>query len=334
MKKYIVLFIKGIGMGAANVVPGVSGGTIALITGIFEKLIRSIKSFDVTALKLFFSGKFRQFALHVNLGFLIAVFAGIFFSIVSVARLFGFLFDNYPVYIWSFFFGLILASVYYVGKTIGKWNLPVIISLVVGATAALLISFLTPASENSSLLYLFVCGIVATCSMILPGLSGSFVLILMGNYRLVMIDSVNNLDVAILLPVIAGAVLGLIAFSHLLTWVFNKFKNQTIGLLTGFIVGSLGLLWPWKESVYATNPAGELLLKENKPIVEGYKWLFPAEFSQEVILAFVFIIAGIAVIWGIETLAKASPMPRRHAGSPSQLAGGESRAKHQETFNP
>ena len=192
MKKYISLFFKGMGMGAANVIPGVSGGTIALITGIFEKLIASIKAFDLTAIKLFFTGKFKQFAQHVNLDFLIAVFLGVAVSIFSVARLFAFLFDNYPVYIWSFFFGLILASVYFVGKTVERWNAGVVISFIAGTAIAVIISVMKPATENSSLIYLLICGVVATCSMILPGLSGSFVLILMGNYRLIMIDSVND----------------------------------------------------------------------------------------------------------------------------------------------
>jgi len=205
MKEYISLFFKGMGIGAANVIPGVSGGTIALITGIFEKLILSIKSFDLTALRYLFTGRLKQFAQHVNLTFLLAVFMGVALSILSVARLFDYLFTHYPVYIWSFFFGLILASVFFVGKTIDKWNIVVIISFIVGAIVAVLISILKPAGENGSFLYLLLCGIVATCSMILPGLSGSFVLILMGNYQLVMIDAVNDLNIKVLLPVVFRA---------------------------------------------------------------------------------------------------------------------------------
>lgn len=303
MKKYISLFLKGIGMGAANVVPGVSGGTIALITGIFEELINSIKSFDIQAIKLFFTGKFKDFARHINLNFLIAVFLGVAISILSIAKLFGFLLDNYQVYIYSAFFGLILASVYFVGKTIEKWNVPVLISFIAGTAIALSLTVLKPASENSSLVYLLVCGIVATCSMILPGLSGSFVLILMGNYKLVMIDAVNDLNIRILLPVVVGAVIGLVLFSNILSWVFKKYKNQTISVLTGFILGSIGVLWPWKTEVLATNKLGELILKNGKGIVEGYSWNIPEHFSQEVIFAILWMIFGILIIWGTEFLA-------------------------------
>jgi putative membrane protein len=206
MKEYLVLFLKGAGMGAANVVPGVSGGTIALITGIFQKLIESIKAFNLIALQLLLKGKFKALSKHINFDFLLAVFAGVTVSILSVARLFAYLFENYPIYIWSFFFGLILASIYFVGKTIKKWNISVIFSLIIGTLIAVAISLVKPASENSSLVYLIICGIVGACSMILPGLSGSFVLILMGNYQLVMIESVNSLDLTILLPVVVGRV--------------------------------------------------------------------------------------------------------------------------------
>ncbi|MCF8361455.1 MAG: DUF368 domain-containing protein [Prolixibacteraceae bacterium] len=303
MKQYIGLFFKGMGMGAANVVPGVSGGTIALITGIFEKLINSIKSFDSVAIRYFFTGKFKLFAQHVNLYFLLAVFAGVFVSIISIARIFGYFLEYHPIHLMSFFFGLILASIFFVGKTIDKWNMPVIISFIAGTAIAVSLSVLEPAQENSSLWYLFICGIVATCSMILPGLSGSFVLILMGNYQLVMIDAVNNLDVKILLPVIIGAVAGLLMFSNLLSWLYKKFRNPTIAVLTGFILGSLGIIWPWKNEIPAKNELGQVLYKDGETIIEGYNWFLPQHFNTEVILAIVFMITGIIVIWGTETLA-------------------------------
>lgn len=303
MKKYINLFVKGMGMGAANVVPGVSGGTIALITGIFEKLIDSIKAFDIKAIKYFFSGQFTKFAQHINLDFLIAVFVGVFVSILSIAKLFGYLLDAYPVYIMAFFFGLIIASVYFVGKMIQKWNLPTLISFIIGTTIAILLTILKPAQENSSFIYLILCGVVATCSMILPGLSGSFVLILMGNYKLVMIDAVNDLNFTILIPVVIGAFLGLIVFSHFLSWLFKKYKDQTISLLTGFILGSLGVLWPWKVEIPALSQNGDILLKKGEQIVSGYQWIVPNEISSEVGLAILFMLIGIAIIWSTETLA-------------------------------
>lgn len=305
MKKYLNLFTKGLAMGAANVIPGVSGGTVALITGIFEKLIDSIKSFDLTALKLLLSGKFRQLAKHINLDFLLAVFAGVAISILTLARLFDFLFKSYPIYIWSFFFGLILASVYFIGKTVEKWRLSVVISLIVGTAFAFSVSVLSPASENSSLLYLFICGIVAACSMILPGLSGSFVLILLGNYQLVMIDSINELNLMVLLPVVVGAVVGLVAFSHVLSWVFKKFKDQTIALLTGFILGSMGILWPWKHPVYKLDALGNILLKKSgEKVVSGYDWYIPESWSTAVIVAVLLMVAGIFTIYLLEKSAQ------------------------------
>ena len=303
IKNYLYLFIKGLGIGAANVIPGVSGGTIALITGIFEKLIHSLKSFDLKAFKLLFSGKFKAFSDYTNLDFLVAVFAGVFVSILTFARLLEFLFQEYPVFVWSYFFGLILASVYYVGKTIGKLNTPVIISFLFGTVIALAISFLSPATENRSLFYLILCGVVAVCSMILPGLSGSFVLILMGNYELVFIEAVNQMELAVLLPVVGGAVFGLLAFSHVLSWVYNRFRGQTVSLLTGFILGSLGMLWPWKEAIPRLNDMGGILTKpEGTAIIQGYEKYFPAAWSHEVAVAILFIVLGVVTIVLMEGL--------------------------------
>ncbi|MBT3209817.1 MAG: DUF368 domain-containing protein [Bacteroidetes bacterium] len=314
MKEYISLFFKGIGMGVANVIPGVSGGTIALITGIFEKLINSIKSFNLIAVKLLFTGKFKEFAKHINLSFLISVFLGIAVSIITIAKLFGYLFDNYPIYIWAYFFGLILASVYFVGKTISRWSVVVIIIFMVGTAAAVFLSTLNHATENDSIYYLFICGIVAACSMILPGLSGSFVLILMGNYKLVMIDAVNNMDVIILIPVVIGAGFGLLAFSYLLSWIFKNYKDQTISLLTGFIFGSLSILWPWKKSfdslgdLITTNKFGAFidsngkLLEEIKPY--AYERYLPEQMNSVIIFSLGLMILGIISIWAIEKFAE------------------------------
>lgn len=290
-------------MGAANVIPGVSGGTIALITGIFERLINAIKSFDFKALKLLTSGKFKDFATYIDLGFLISVFSGIFIAIITLARLFDFLFENYPVYIWAYFFGLVLASVYFVGRTVNKWSLPVIISFLVGTAMAVSISVMNPATQNDGFIYLMVCGVVGMCSMILPGLSGSFVLFIMGNYQLVMIDAVNEMDFAILLPVVVGAGVGLLAFSHLLSWVLKKYKNQTIALLTGFILGSLRILWPWQQPEYLTNNAGEFIVKDGSQIIVKYMQYLPDSFSSQVVIAIIWIIVGIISISLIEYFA-------------------------------
>lgn len=296
LKEWLSLFLKGLGIGAANVIPGVSGGTIALITGIFEKLIHSIKSFNLIALKLIFKGHFKQFALHVNLDFLIAVFLGVAVSILTFAKVLDYLFNNYPIYIWAYFFGLILSSVYFVGKSVSKWQFFVILSFIIGTTIAVAISLLPAAPENKSFIYLLLCGIVAVCSMILPGLSGSFVLILLGNYKLVMIDAVNNLDWMVLLPVVIGAGIGLLGFSYFLSWIFKKFKDQTIAILTGFILGSLSILWPWKHEI--------ILTFNGKEKVVGYIRYLPEHFNAEVSFAIIFATGGIISIWLLEKLAQ------------------------------
>lgn len=303
MKNYLILVLKGTALGTANVIPGVSGGTIALITGIFEQLINSIKSFDLKALKLLFSGKIKQFIEYTDLKFLAAVFLGISIAIISVAKLFGYLFDNYPIYIWAYFFGLILASVYFVGKTINKWTIPVIITLILGILSAFIISILNPATENDNLFYLIICGIVSICSMILPGLSGSFILILMGNYKLVVIDSINNMRLEILFPFLIGMIIGLVVFSRFISWILKKFRDQTIALLTGFIFGSLGILWPWKHKIYLLNNIGNQILHRGHPVVIGYQKYIPT-FNTEVIIAISLMIIGIVSIWALERTAK------------------------------
>lgn len=290
-------------MGAANVIPGVSGGTIALITGIFERLINAIKSFNLTAIKLLFAGKIKELIKYIDLYFLITVFSGMIISVVSLAKVLEYLFKNFPVFVWAFFFGLILASVYYVGRTVKKWSISVIISFVIGTAIAISISMLNPATQNDSFIYLIVCGIVAICSMILPGLSGSFILILMGNYELVMIQSVNNVDLHVLIPVMIGAIVGLIMFSHFLSWIYKKYKDQTISILTGFILGSLGILWPWKNEIYRIDEAGNFLLKNGEKIIQTYSKYIPNSLNIEVIIAIIFIIIGFITISLIEKIA-------------------------------
>lgn len=295
MNQYIANFFKGLGIGSANVIPGVSGGTIALITGIFERLINALKSCNLTAIKLFFTGKFKEFAQHIDLWFLASVGSGVVVAILSIARLFEFLFAEYPIYLWSFFFGMILVSIYYVGITIEKFNWKVVLSFIIGTAIALLIAFGTPANENSNILYLMICGAVATCSMILPGLSGSFVLVLMGNYQLIMIDAVNDLNLKILLPVVLGGVVGLLAFSHLLSWIFKNYRDITIAVLTGFILGSMPIIWPWKNDV--------ITYFGSEAKVTGYEYYFP-EFNMEFATALVIMLIGAALIVLTEKMAK------------------------------
>ena len=304
MKEYLIFILKGVSMGAANVIPGVSGGTIALITGIFERLIHALKSFNLKAIKLLLNSKFKEFVVYTDLKFLLSILVGILIAIISLAHLFDFLFINYPIYIWAYFFGLVLASVYFVGKTIDRWNLSIASIFIIGILIAVFISFLNPAAENQSFIYLILCGIVAICSMILPGLSGSFVLILMGNYKLIAIDSINDFNIKVLLPVIIGAGFGLIAFSHLLSWIFKKFRDQTISILTGFILGSVSILWPWQNKTYLENDLGQQILKKGEPIIVHYERVLPDSINLDFFYALGFIILGTLSIWLVELNAK------------------------------
>ena len=303
MKEYLNYMLKGIAVGVANIIPGVSGGTIALITGIFERLINAIKAFDLKAAKLLFTGKWKAFAEKTDFYFLLTLFIGIALAIITLARVFDFLFRNYPVYIWSYFFGLVLASVYFVAKTIERWNFVVIFFFVFGTGFAIFVSLINPAAENSNFWYLFLCGIVAICSMILPGLSGSFVMILMGNYQLVAIQAINNRDLGILLPVALGAIIGLVAFSHVLSWVFKHYKDQTIATLSGFILGSLNVLWPWKTAEYLKNSAGDYVMKHGEKVVARYASILPEHFDNTFWIAVVIMILGIVSITVIELMA-------------------------------
>ncbi len=295
MNQFFTNFLKGMGVGSANVIPGVSGGTIALITGIFERLINALKSFNLTAIKLFFTGKFREFAKHTDLWFLASVGCGVLAAILTVARIFEYMFANYPIYLWSFFFGMILVSIYYVGITIEKINFKTVLSFIIGTAIALFIAFGTPAKENCNILYLMICGAVATCSMILPGLSGSFVLVLMGNYQLIMIDAVNDLNLKILIPVVIGGVVGLLAFSHLLSWIFKNYRDITIAVLTGFILGSMPIIWPWKNDV--------ITYFGSEAKVTGYDYYLP-ELNMEFAIALVILLIGAGIIVLTEKMAK------------------------------
>ena len=216
MNQYLGLFLKGLAMGAANVIPGVSGGTIAFITGIYQRLIDALKSFDLNALKLLLKGDFKVFSLKTDLYFLVAIFAGIAISILSLAKVLEYAFVNYEVLTLAFFFGLIIASILGVGKQISSFNFSNVLALLIGVAIAGGIAFLPPAEANDSFIYLTICGAVAICSMILPGLSGSYILLLMGNYVLVM-QAIGDLSISILAPIAIGCVLGLVLVAGIAT---------------------------------------------------------------------------------------------------------------------
>lgn len=308
MKQQVAQFLKGMTIGAANVIPGVSGGTMALITGIYDRLIHAVKSVDLAAAQLLLKGRVQAFWTHIDGTFLTLIFAGVGASIVSLAKLFKFMLEHenpaYEIWLYAFFFGLILVSIVSVGRTVRQWNAATAIMLLLGLGAALAVTFVQPGTENEGFLYLMLCGAAAMCSMILPGLSGSFVLILLGNYKLIMLDAVSDLNFGILLPVALGAGLGLILFAQLLNWVFQHYRDQTIALMTGFILGSLAIIWPWKDKIFLKNEAGELLLKKGEPVLKGYaNWHLPDFTSLDTLIALVLMIGGGIALWAIEKYA-------------------------------
>jgi putative membrane protein len=303
MYKDILLIIKGIAMGVANVIPGVSGGTIAMITEIFEELIHALKAFDITAIRFLLKRNWKGFAHHIHLKFLLLVFTGAFISLFSLSVLFTYLFDHFPVHIWSFFFGAILASIYYVGKTITRFPPSVWIVFLLGIVGAVVVALLTPGKENDNFLFLIFCGAVSVSGMVLPGISGSFLLILLGNYQLIMLEAVSKFNVAILFPVGIGTAIGLTGLSHILSYILKKFPNQTIALLTGFIAGSLYTIWPWKQVISTViDPDGKVI-----PLIQRnvWPWDYTAitgkpEFLSQAIL---WMIVGVFIIWILEYMA-------------------------------
>lgn len=251
LREYITLTLKGVAMGAADVVPGVSGGTIAFIAGIYEELITSIKSINATSLKLLFSFKIKEFLTAINAPFLIAVVCGIAISVVSLARVITYLLEFHPIMVWSLFFGLIIASTHSVSRQVVSWNWSRWLAFAVGTAVAVAIISAMPAATPDGLPFIFLCGAVAICAMILPGISGSFILLLMGKYHYIM-EAIKGLELSIIATFGAGAAIGIVLFSNILSYLFSKYHDITIALLAGFMLGSLGKVWPWKE-VYMDN---------------------------------------------------------------------------------
>lgn len=252
-------------MGAADVVPGVSGGTIAFITGIYQTLLRSISSINLRALKRLRSEGFAAFWKQINGSFLLPLFLGIATSIVSLARLIAFLLRVYPELLWSFFFGLIVASVWLIGKQVPQWKISTIALFVIGTAVAYWITVVAPAQGQTALWFVFVAGMIAICAMILPGISGSFLLLLMGMYGTV-ISAISTWQLDVIAVFAAGALLGLLSFARLLSWMFDHYRHPTLALLTGFMLGSLNKVWPWKHTLrYRTDRHGETVpfIQEN-----------------------------------------------------------------------
>lgn len=296
LKDYAFLTLKGMAMGAADVVPGVSGGTIAFIVGIYDELINSIKSINGESLKLFFTGKWIAFCKQINAAFLFSIILGIGISIFSLAKVITWLLTDHPVLVWAFFFGLVLASTLFVSKDIKEWNWKTILAFIVGAAVAYYITVATPAETPTNLLFIFLCGAIAICAMILPGISGSFILVLLGKYFFIM-EAVKTFNIKIILVFAAGALIGITTFSRLLSFALKHFRNITLSVLTGFMLGSLNKVWPWKETVQTYVDSHGVV----KPLVETN--ILPNVYVWE---AAVLMVVGFLLVYLLEKLSAKS----------------------------
>lgn len=301
-KKYSLLLFKGLAMGAADVVPGVSGGTIAFITGIYSELIESLRSFNLASLGLLFKGQISSFWKKINGSFLLALFSGILISIFSLARLMQYLLANWPVLVWSFFFGLVLVSGFIVLRKISAWNIARISALVSGIVVMVVVTTFTPAETGEAYWFIFIAGAIAICAMILPGISGAFILLILGKYQFIL-QAVSSLDLPVLAIFGAGVVTGLLSFANLLSWLLRRFHDITIALLSGFIIGSLNKIWPWKVTISSTiDSHGEILPLVQRNISPGKFYDLTGNDSM-LIPAISLCIAAIILIVVLEQLA-------------------------------
>lgn len=319
MKKitdYIMVAVKGACMGAADVIPGVSGGTIAFITGIYDQLIESINSINGTALKLFFSGKFKEFWKHINGSFLVSLFCGILVSVLSLAGLMQYLLEHHPIQTWAFFFGLIVASSIFILRGIQGWNMKSAMFPVLGVVLGIVVCTLSPTQTPDALWFIFLSGAIAICAMILPGISGSFILLILGKYKYIM-GAITGLttgaavgeSLVILCVFAVGAVCGILAFSRLLHWLLARFNKETLMVLAGFIIGSLVKVWPWSnmEAIVISQ------FPEIADMAAATQQAIPAEVLADYIpqvdmqigSAVLFALIGFFLVTGIEILGKA-----------------------------
>ena len=318
----IFLILKGLGMGAANKVPGVSGGVVAFVAGFYEEFIYSLQKVNGKAFKLLINGRFESFYQYINGRFLSLLFLGMIISYFSVSKILDYLIDHFELFVWSVFFGMIIGSIYYISKDFKDWNYRTFIALGLGIAIGLSISFLDPAKENDNLWFVFFCGIISVSGMTLPGFSGSFILILLGNYVLLLVDSVNvlydtffeiitgdfsfteNIERIRMLKVLVvftlGSVVGLVTFSHVLSYILKHYKSTTTSIIIGFIIGSLGVVWPWKNTIYKTFEDGSFHLDSTgAKVVENYKRYIP-ELNTETYYAIAFIFIGIGIVLALE----------------------------------
>ncbi|MDP6922887.1 MAG: DUF368 domain-containing protein [Lutibacter sp.] len=314
----LFLFVKGLSMGAANKVPGVSGGTVSFVLGFYEEMIYSLRKINYKAFWLLLNGRFRSFYNYINATFLLLVFGGSIFSYFSVSLLLDYLLTNYELYVWSLFFGMILGSIYYLSKEFKYWESKNVLSVCLGALLGVAISLLDPARENDALWFVFICGIIGVSGMTLPGLSGSFILILMGNYVLLLVDSVAELFTTLTdifsgnfafldderrmyyLKIIAvfsgGSVFGLVSISHLLGYVLKRWYQIVTAVIIGFITGSLGIVWPWKRTIYKMQDGTVLLDVHGEKVIENYTRYFPDLSMSTTWIAICFVLVGVGSI--------------------------------------
>jgi len=294
--QYFTITLKGMAMGIAELVPGVSGGTIAFVTGIYEEFIESINRVNFSTFKTLQKEGFKMFWQQINGNFLAALFLGMLISIVSLSSLLKWLFEFHTIAIWAFFFGLVLASILIVGKEIKRWKPLEIILLIISASLAYFITTLPPSANADSLPYLFMSGAIAICAMILPGISGSFILVLLGSYKTV-IDAVDERDFRVLITVAFGCLVGLLSFARLLKWMFNKHKNITLVILTGFIAGSLNKIWPWKATI------GTLKFGDKVKRIEESVSPFNFDGNPQLVYAIIAAVFGFSLIFILERVA-------------------------------
>lgn len=316
------LFFKGLAMGAANKVPGVSGGTVSFVLSFYEEMIYSFQKINFKAFKLLLNGRYKSFYQYVNGQFLLLVMGGSMFSYFSISLVLDYFLKYYELYVWSWFFGMIIGSVFYIYKDFGDWNFKNTFSLIIGISVGVGISFMTPAQENDNLWFVFLCGIIGVSGMTLPGLSGSFILILFGNYVLLLVDSVNgvftiitglfsgNFEVLevpenirylkIISVFTAGSAFGLVSISHVLGYVLKRWHQIVTAIIIGFIAGSLGIVWPWKRKIFIENNGEFLVDDTGNKIIQNYERFFPDFSNSETWLAVFYIVLGIALILGID----------------------------------
>lgn len=303
VKKYILLLLKGIGMGAADVVPGVSGGTIALITGIYSELVYSIKSIDIEAIKLLIAFRFRKFWEKINGSFLLFIFGGILISIFSLARILKLLLSGYPIYVWSFFFGLIIASAVLVVRSVREWRFYDYMALLAGIAMMFVITQFSPAQTTEAYWFIFIAGAIAISAMILPGISGAFILLIMGKYQFIL-AAVSNLDLPVILVFGLGVISGLAGFSRVLSYLLNRYHRITISILAGFIIGSLNKIWPWKEVISERlNSHGEMVPLIQKNILPNNYYDITGS-DPHIFAAFLLMISAILLVMILDRIGK------------------------------